>query len=96
MSKLTQSARDEHCTIRVPGVCNHNPETTVLAHLSGIRYRHGVGRKVADIFGAFACSACHDCVDGRVRSRYTKDQLRLMHLEGVIETQMLLMDKGLL
>ena len=29
MSKITQSARGERCQIRFPGICNHDPETTV-------------------------------------------------------------------
>ena len=32
MSKITQSAHGEPCQIRLAGYCNHNPETTVLAH----------------------------------------------------------------
>ena len=35
MSKLRKLARDRECQVRIPGICNHNPETTVLAHLGG-------------------------------------------------------------
>lgn len=31
-SKLTRAARDRKCQVRIPGGCNGNPETTVLAH----------------------------------------------------------------
>ncbi|MER2105083.1 MAG: nuclease domain-containing protein, partial [Pseudomonas atacamensis] len=31
--KLRASANGQECTVRMPGICNHNPETTVLAHL---------------------------------------------------------------
>lgn len=27
-----KAARSRACTVRIPGVCNHNPETSVLAH----------------------------------------------------------------
>ena len=71
--------------IRLPFVCNHNPETTVLAH-----YRmkgDGMGRKPPDSRGAFACSACHDAVDSRVIVPYTRDEMRIAHAEGVFRTQ---------
>lgn len=98
MSKITQYARGQKCTIRIPHVCNHNPDTTVFCHLSGVRFGHGIGNKVADIFGAFGCSSCHDLVDGRSSNiyKYTKQELKLMHLEGVIETQAILMREGLI
>ena len=31
-TKLTKAARGRECQVRIPGVCNGNPETTVLAH----------------------------------------------------------------
>jgi hypothetical protein len=96
MSAITKSAQGENCTVRIIGYCNGNPETTVLAHLSGIRYGHGTGQKVNDLHGAYCCSGCHDAIDGRVRTNYTRDELKLSHLEGVIETQLKLIEKGLL
>jgi len=96
LSKITKSARGEDCTVRIPGVCNFDQETTVLAHINGVRFGHGVARKANDKHAAYTCSACHDAIDGRVRTEYTTDELRLMHYEGVIETQMKLIEKGLM
>lgn len=92
MSRIRRSARGEKCLIRLPGICTHNPEETVLAHLNGA----GMGRKHPDIFGAYACRACHDAVDSRMRTNYSRDELKLAHLEGVIRTQQALIEKGLL
>lgn len=94
--KITQSAKGENCTIRLPLICNSNNETTVLAHLNGIRFGHGVARKVSDIHAAYACSACHDAVDGRIKTSYSQDYIKRAFLEGVIETQIKLERKGLL
>lgn len=82
---LRKLAKGQPCMIRVPGVCNRNPETTVLAHyrLGGTC---GTGMKPPDMLGAWACSACHDAVDGRVRSTWSRCELRLMHAEGVFRT----------
>lgn len=93
MSKMTESARGEQCTIRLPGVCNHNPETTVFAHLSGIRFGHGVGKKTQ--WGAYACSSCHDAVDGRVTYGWSLAERRLAHYEGIFETLDKLVAKGI-
>ena len=62
---LRKLARGQECMVRIPGVCNHNSETTVLAHI-----RHqwlSRGSKPPDICGVWACSNCHDLIDGRTR-----------------------------
>ena len=71
--------------MRVPGVCNFNPETTVLAHyrLAGLC---GVGMKPIDLIAADTCSACHDAIDGRTKTAFTRELLDLMHAEGVFRT----------
>jgi hypothetical protein len=96
MSSIRKSARGESCAVRIPAICNENTETTILAHISGIRFGHGVGKKVSDIHGAYCCSSCHDALDGRVKTPYSREGLKLMHYEGMIETQLKLIDKGLL
>ena len=32
MVNLRKAAKGQMCQIRIPGYCNHNPETSVLAH----------------------------------------------------------------
>jgi len=83
LRKLRKLANGKMCQVRVPGVCNADPMTTVLAHLNG----GGMGMKHEDIFGAWCCSACHDLIDGRKKSEYSNNELRLFHLEGIIRTQ---------
>ena len=98
-SKYTKSARGQECQVRIPGVCNGNPETVVLAHLNG----GGMGMKRSDIHGAYACSACHDAIDGRTlplphdsRVPWSRHDLQLFHLEGVIRTQEIMIKEGIL
>lgn len=62
-SKITRAAQGEACTVQVLGICNHNPETTIPAHLPDIS--HGMALKASDIFIVFACHACHECIDRR-------------------------------
>ena len=88
--KLRDSARGRECQIRLPGICNHNPETTVLCHLNG----GGMGRKNSDLLAAFGCSACHDEVDRRTRL-LDSAIVSLAHYEGVVKTQQIWMDEGL-
>lgn len=64
MTKLRKAARGEVCTVRLPGVCNWNPETTVLAHIRR-NWNAGAGKKAPDHHAVFACSDCHDVIDGR-------------------------------
>ena len=83
---LRKLARGQLCQIRLPGICNGNPETTVLAHyrLSGL---NGMGLKPNDLQGAWACSACHSAVD-------TDKQYALDFAFGVFRTQAALIKMG--
>lgn len=75
MSKLTKEARGRDCQVRLPGICNFNTETTVLAHyrLAGTC---GGGMKPDDGQGAWACSGCHDAIDSRTKAEYDRETLR--------------------
>lgn len=85
MTNLRKIARGQSCQIRLPGVCNGNPETTVLCHyrLSGIS---GIGKKSPDWMGAWGCSDCHRVVDGQTRSQFEREELKLYLAEGVFRT----------
>lgn len=82
---LRNLARGQTCQVRLPDICNHNPETTVLAHvrMAGIA---GMGMKAPDLIGAWACSACHDAIDRRAHTNLDRDYVRLAHLEGMART----------
>ena len=83
---LRKLAQGKPCMVRLPG-CNHNPETTVLAHYRLAGYA-GMSKKPDDFaFGAWCCSACHDLVDGRTKSDHDRQTLRLAHAEGCLRTQ---------
>lgn len=90
--KIREAARGQECQVRLMGVCNFNPETTVLAHLGGA----GMGMKKSDLHGAFCCSDCHDVIDGRVNYFIDRDALELAHRQGVERTQDILMRIGLI
>ncbi len=73
--RLLESARGQHCTLRIPGVCNGNPETTVAAHSNQLVHGKGMGLKAHDCFAAWACSSCHTEIDqGSKLSRQEKDE----------------------
>ena len=81
--KLRDSARDQDCNIRIPGVCNFNPETTVLAHVA----KGGMGEKGNDYHATFSCSNCHDAIDGRLKTQWSKLDLSDMANDGMRRTQ---------
>ncbi len=96
MSAITEAARGQPCQVRVPSYCNGNVETVVAAHYRSISLGAGTGIKPSDILCAWACAPCHDCIDGRIRTNYTRNELRLMHAEGVMRTLLKLVDMGLM
>lgn len=86
--KIRESARGEDCTFRFPGICNFNPETTVWCHID-TKYK-GMGIKSPDIHGAYGCSSCHSNLDlHKVRNAEWV-------LDAMVESQMKLIEKGLL
>jgi len=101
MRKLTaiqKSARGEECALRIPGVCNSNPETTVLCHAP---YPGRSGMRSHDWWAAYGCSSCHDYVDGRTRETGFALQydpivkvLETAWLPAIHETQAKLLQKG--
>ena len=82
---LRKAAKGRPCMVRLPDICNHNPETTVLAHIrmAGLS---GMGIKADDLLGAWACSSCHDAIDRRSHTDLDRDYVRLAHLEGMART----------
>src|ERR1044071_1773308 len=65
--KLRDSARGEECTLNVYGVCNNNPETTVLAHLPD--ESNGMGMKADDFLPAWhAVHATIGWIDARIHT----------------------------
>lgn len=88
MANLRKLARGQECQVRIEGVCNFNPETTVLAHLrmAGIT---GTGMKANDLLGAWCCSACHTATE-------SNPELRKEFLEGMARTQNELVKMGII
>jgi hypothetical protein len=82
---LRKAAQGRDCMVRLEGICNHNPETTVLAHIR-MPGLSGMGIKADDLLGAWACSACHDAIDRRSHTDLDRDYVRLAHLEGMART----------
>lgn len=87
---IRQSANGQPCQVRVPFICNGDSSTTVLAHLNGA----GLALKAHDHEAAYACSACHKWLDGGYVKTHTRAERDLYHLEGVINTQRLLVEQG--
>lgn len=80
---LRELARGKPCMLRIPGICNYDTQTTVLAHVRMIGIS-AMSMKAPDWFGAWACCSCHEHVDSKGGDQYLR---RLMLLEGMVRTQ---------
>ncbi|WP_338148461.1 nuclease domain-containing protein [Pseudomonas lundensis] len=87
--KLRDSARDQTCTLRLPG-CGHDDGTVVLAHLPC--GQKGMGMKSPDQMAIFACHVCHSTIDGA--KRWEVDAAD--YLRALAETQLIWIRMGLL
>ena len=59
--KLLSRSRGQECTMRVAGVCNYDPETTIPAHINTSGGK--MGGKTHDFMVVDCCSDCHDWLD---------------------------------
>lgn len=83
MSDLRKLAKGQPCRLRIPGVCNGNPETVVLCHIR--RGFYGGSIKPRDIIAVAGCADCHDVLDGRRKSQYERTELDAMTLRALCE-----------
>ena len=88
---LREAARGRDCTMQVPGICNHDPATVVLAHENG----GGLALKRHDLRSAFLCSKCHSyydgATDGHSSSRRTRD---IFFMAAHMRTLQIFIDDG--
>ncbi len=96
MSKITESARNQECQVRIIGVCNGNPETVVWAHCNGLASGRGLGLKAKDILGAYCCSDCHNAYDRRTIPKHVDyEQIQQDFFAGHMRSLDILIEKGL-
>ncbi len=61
-AKLRNSANGRECTLNIVNICNYDRETVVLAHINTDFGK--MGGKSDDYSACFACSNCHEAIDG--------------------------------
>lgn len=98
MSKITQSANGEQCTVRYFWINFHNPETVVFAHSNKSIHGKGMGLKAKDEFGAYACYRCHAIYDGHEKrpDHITKEYVDDVFNHAMEITRKILIEKGLI
>jgi hypothetical protein len=90
-TKLRNSAKGELCTFAIPGVCNHDSQTTVLCHAPS--ETKGMGNKGPDYHAAFGCYACHEALD---QHRFAKEDELRFWLRGIERTHAVWINRGLI
>jgi len=90
-NKLRKSANGQDCTLNVVGVCNYNPETTVLCHIN----TEGsiMGGKSDDFSACFGCSSCHEWLD---RNKGTEEDRLYYTRRAMVRTWRKWIDLGLI
>lgn len=92
-SKLRASAKGEQCSLRLSPRCTDEYGAVVLCHIGRSR---GIGIKCGDHFAVYGCNHCHDVIDGRVKSEFSRDEIDAQKLRALEETQLKFISKGLL
>lgn len=82
---IMDSARGQPCTFEFVGVCNHDPETTVSAHIHDEQF--GLATKADDTATAHACSSCHAYLDqGGWIGKISQAVLRWYIIRAILRT----------
>ena len=80
MTPIRKSAKGQECTLQFSGICNHDPETTVLCHSPFLSSGRGMGIKAPDTDAVYGCSCCHNILDRRAPR---PEWLTLEMIEGI-------------
>lgn len=96
MTPIRKSARGEACTLRFPGICNRNPETTAWCHSNSLADGKGMGIKARDEEGCYGCSDCHAWLDGGYAGKMPRAAVDSRFDAARAESQEILRVKGLL
>lgn len=97
MSKITESARNEDCQVRIVGVCTYDPTKTIWSHCRNGAAGKGKGIKAIDIAGAYACTACDAAYDQLIGvSHMTREEVDLDWFMGHMRSLVILHKKGLI
>lgn len=92
---LLDMAKGKPCLFRLPGVCNHNPETTVAAHSNLSIHGKAGARKADDCYSAWACSSCHTWFDaGPSPAEHKAEWFMVAHAHQVLEWRRIAMDRA--
>jgi ferredoxin len=80
---LRELAAGQPCVVRIPGECNFDSTTTILAHIRRANVA-GMGQKPPDTCAVWACSSCHDIIDGRRQSLFKPEEIDSMILDALV------------
>lgn len=95
---IRDSARGEACQVRLPGICTHDPETTIWSHAPWQAAGKGRGTKALDLAGAFCCTACDSVIDRQLQlpPGMTRQDAEMAWCMGHFRSLVRLAEKGLL
>jgi hypothetical protein len=93
-SGITKAANGQACTLLLPGIGHHDPQTVVWAHSPFIGDGKSMGGKSRDWIGCMACSKCHDILDGRTPTNHDREFLRAQFYHAMKVSLMRLQDMG--
>ena len=83
--------------MRIPGVCNFDPATTVWCHANGISIGKGIGMKAHDLLGSYGCYNCHEAYDRRrPMDMMDRDEVEICFWEGHARSLLKLIERGII
>jgi hypothetical protein len=96
MTPIRASAQGQECTLRFPGICNRDPETTVWCHSNRLADGKGMSLKAPDEEGCYGCYDCHAWLDGGYAGRVPREIVDARFDAARAESREILRTLGLL
>jgi hypothetical protein len=96
MTPIRASAHMQECTLRFPGICNRDPETTVWCHSNRLEDGKGMSLKAPDEEGCYGCSDCHAWLDGGYAGHVPREAIDAQFDAARAASREILRAKGLL
>ena len=93
-TKIRESAKDQLCTVNLPGCRQWETSTTVLAHKTYPTYPNSPRK--CDARAAYACVSCHDILDGRTPYSWALYEKDAVWAAAIEQTHVILIEKDLL
>jgi putative nuclease YbcO-like protein len=93
---IKDAAKDQNCTLTIPGVCRHRSDTVVLCHYPDESGTGIMAGKSSDLCAGFGCHECHSEIDRKTNiSKLCDEDREFFMRRSMLITHGILVELGI-